>query len=142
MKNLTLSMISLAMILIVATTVYSVTTDKPAPTNSPGITYVVSVDASNADGLCHSYYVTISDNNGNIVGTPKLYHDGITNYVFHEAGPVYSPRVANLEKMENSDHHVCNQTIYTIPDVLNHRFFSNNTTYQFELYPTMVPGDD
>ena len=141
MKNLTLSMMSLAMILIVATTVYSVTTNKP-PTNSPGITYVVSVDASNVNGLCHPYYVTISDNNGNIVATPKLYHEGITNYVFHEAGPVYGPRVANLEKMGNSDHHVCNQTIYTIPDVINHRFFSNNTTYQFELYPTMVPGDN
>ena len=140
MKKLALSMMSLAMILFVATTVHSVTTNDPPPNNTTGITYVVSVDVSNANGLCHSYHVTISDRNGNLVASPKPYHDGIAYYVFHENGPITGPRVANLVEME-TDNHPCTNEVYTRPDIIHTRF-RNNETYFFTLYPSSVASEE
>lgn len=141
MKKLALSMMSLAMILFITSTVHSASTNDPFPSNSPGITFIVSVKVSNVNSLCHPYYVVITDKGGNLCTAPQPYQVGIENYVFHEAGPVTGTRVANLIEIEGLDHHVCLQKVYTYPDILKDRF-RNHSTYKFTLIPRFIASDE
>ena len=144
MKKLVLSTVSLAIFLFVGMTAYSLTTNIPTPPQektSQGITYVVMVDAPDNMELCHSYFVSIRDMNGNYVVPPIAYDEGITNYIFHENGPITGGRVAHLEKIHTASNLICPQNVYTAPDSKFQRF-SNTTTYMFNLYPIVIPGDD
>jgi len=140
MKKLAITMMSLVMIMLVVPTVHSVNTNEKPPANDPGITYVVNIELSSAIGLCNSYYVTISDRDGNLVASPLPYQEGTNTYIFHENGPVTGTRTANLVEMDKV-HHACTHNLYTQPDIKNNRF-RNNVTYLFTLHPTRITGDE
>lgn len=108
--------------------------------NPKGITYVVELDASNMAGLCHSYRVIITDENGLVVDEPKTFHEEINTYVFHEMGPVSGTRIAQLEKIQNSSPYACKQAIYTIPNAVTN-IFRNGATYLFDLAPEIMPAN-
>lgn len=141
MKKLTLSIVSLVAFLFIATTAFSVTTDDPKPLNSTGITYVVVVHPPNNLLICHSFYVAITDKNGFYVVPPQQYIQGINTYVFHENGPFAGVRIANLRESYHSHQHVCVQNVYTYPDAKFQKFMGS-TTYEFHLYPRIVPVDE
>ncbi len=134
MKKLKVSMMSLAMILFVAATVYPMSSNEPLPTTPPTITYVVNVQMSQKISLCNTYHVTLRDQNGVLVTEPQLYQEGVSYYSFHENGPVSGTRIANLEENIPSDNPSCTLSIYTEPDVMKTRF-RNNKIYFFVLYP-------
>ncbi len=136
MKKLILSTVSLTIFLFVGMTAYSLTTNLPTQTTQ-GITYVVMVDAPENMEICHSYIVSIRDMNGNYVVPPIVYDEGITNYIFHESGPVTGVRVAHLEKIHMGNNHICPQNVYTAPDT-KFQIFNNSTTYTFNLYPIII----
>ena len=142
MKNSTLSMVSLAIVLLLTTTAFSIQDNIPKPQKtSPGITYLVSVTAPSGFGSCSSYLVTISDMQGNYVVAPQLYFKGRANYVFEEQGPVSGGRIANLEKLQSLNSFVCGMEYYTPADAVFYKFI-NLSSYEFFLSPQIVPGDD
>jgi len=139
MKKFTLTMMSLAMILISVTTVSSVTPGEKPPTNSTLITYVVNVDLSSVVGLCNQYNITISDENGNLVASPRPYVEGTSIYVFYEIGPITGKRIANLEE----DEIVlgpCSNQIYTNPDILDSK--ARRSIYHFTLHPRVIEPEN
>lgn len=136
MKKFKLSMMSLVMILIFVTTVSSVTTNEKPPTNSPLITYVVDVDLISVVGLCSEYYVTISDEDGNLVVSPLPYIEGTSTYVFYEIGPISGKRIANLEEVWVVLG-PCSNQIQTNPDIID--CSSRHSTFRFSLHPTVIP---
>ena len=138
MKKLVLSTVILTIFLFVGMTAYSLTTNLPTQT-SQGITYVVMVDAPDNLELCHSYFVSVRDMYGNYVVPPIAYDEGITNYIFHESGPVTGVRVAYLEKTHMGNNLICPQNVYIAPDT-KFQIFNNSTTYVFNLYPIIVPS--
>jgi len=107
-------------------------------TNPKGITYLVEIDAANIIGLCHSYRIIIRDENGVIIDEPKLFHEGIVKYVFHEMGPVSGKRIAHMEQIPNSAPNVCSQALYSTPHIHSNTF-RNGATYLFQLSPVVLP---
>jgi Phr family secreted Rap phosphatase inhibitor len=142
MKKLTLSILSLALVLILSTSAFSTQDNIPKQQKrTPSVTYLISVTAPAGFGSCSSYLVTISDIFGNYVAAPQLYYDGRANYVFEEEGPVTGGRVANLEKLHPLNNKVCSIQYYTPSDAIFYKFL-NLTSYEFFLNPQLVPGDD
>jgi hypothetical protein len=141
----TLNVFTTVMILALITVgTQSFTTKRPEVANEihhTGITYVVTVDHPNGTGMCHSYLVVISDEEGNPIDAPIPYHEGIDNYIFHENGPVTGTRTAHLQRIHSSGQHHCSQVMITPPDQIT-GCFRNGSTYLFSLHPQVVPGDD
>jgi len=89
-------------------------------------------------GLCHSYRIILTDEDGLLVDEPKTYYEWIDTYVFHEIGPVSGKRIAHLEKIHNSSPNTCNQTLFTAPNAVTD-LFRNGETYLFYLSPAIMP---
>ena len=104
--------------------------------NPAGITYVIVIDDVNISGLCYSYLVKVTDDNGEVVADPIMFQAGINNYIFHESGPVSGSRIAKLEKISSSPK-ACNQILYTPPQVMTNNFRSGST-YIFNLSPKVI----
>ena len=138
MKTILRISLTTCILIIFSISVLSETTNDPRKTNDDnprGITYVVvEVDATNMTGLCHSYRIIVIDENGMIVDEPKVYHEGITKYIFREMGPVTGERTAILEVIPDTSPNTCNQNLYSVPDTQSNRF-GNGQTYLFYLYP-------
>lgn len=112
-------------------------TNNPVPPTD--ITYVVSVYTPAGMQYCGTYYVTIRDEYGFPIGAQIQYQAGVTNYIFHENGPVMGIRTAVLTN-NLSPGSVCNQVLNTQPVSMQH-FFRNGLTYMFDLYPVVQPAN-
>ena len=134
----------LTMVLFLVITAYAFNTNDPRnviTTNPAGITYIVDINFTGSYGICDSYYIMICDEDGVPVAPPKIYVEGVNSYVFHESGNVNDTRVAHMERVLTSGPSVCNQPLFASPVSLTTNFASGST-YVFNLYPTLVPGDD
>jgi hypothetical protein len=144
MKNILKIAASLLVVFFVTSTAYSLTKNNPktsTSSNPSGITYVVEVNFTNPGSFCHSYQVVLTNENGVPVTAPIDYNIGITNYVFHENGPVNGTRIAHLERVSSSSSVACNQSVYSSPNAVATNF-RNGSTYMFYLSPTITPGLD
>lgn len=144
MKKLTISVLSLAVVLFITTTSFTISKKGERTqrhNTTPITTYVVNVDGTNAAGFCGVYYVVVTSPCGNMVTMPQVYQEGVSNYVLQEVGPVQGVRVAKLMKLFGPDNTVCSQNMVTSPDALMINY-SNNTLSIFRLSPRLSPGDD
>ena len=144
MRNLTLTTLVAAM--IISLTAMAFTTPKKADpqtnrTNTNVVSYVVNVDNTYAHGFCGDYYVMVTMPCGNPIAPPKLFVEGVGNYVFQEEGTVSGNRVAKLVQVSSQSTSVCPLQVYTQP-VSQPINYSNNTLSMFFLYPQLVPGDE
>ena len=144
MKKIVSIISTIALVFLLSSAAHSFTKKDPKTvitTNPVGITYIVDVHLNNSS-LCNTYYVQVTDEFGNLVAPPKYYQEGITSYVFHEEGSLYqATRVAHLVELETSDPSVCNNPVYAVPASQFNQFLSGST-YLFNLYPVVIPGDD
>lgn len=109
--------------------------------NPAGITYIVEITGISAGDLCHDYQVVMTDANGTPVCMPIMFQAGISNYVFHESGPVNETRIAQLLEVYTPGQTACEQTIYIEPHEDN-KNFQSGSTYHFLLQPLVLPGND
>ena len=145
MKEFVTKLTAVTLILLLAVSVQSNSKKDPRRTNGNnpvGITYVVNIDASNAGNICFTYIVSIKDENGNNVGNSWVYMEGISSYVFHEAGPVSGTRTAHLDRIDFQCSQNCGNVFYTQPAMLNNNNFRSGRTYIFNLEPTSVPSNN
>jgi uncharacterized protein YjdB len=130
--------------MFLATTAFSVTKKDPrlvTSSNPAGITYVVEVNLTSTASLCGSYQITLTNEDGVPVAASKVFNVGITNYIFHENGPVEGTRIAHMEKINSSFSGVCGQILHSPSSAVTTNF-RNGSTYMFYLSPTMLPGND
>ncbi len=132
MKTLKIfALVSLALIFIGVTAVYSKTNPNPNGDNGSGmIKYQVKVQPTNPLVLpSEQVYVVMTDENGNPVARPQLFIPGIWIYTFGEAGPVTGVREARMVLSGGRTF-----PEYPSPDIQKGTFY-NGRVYQFNLYP-------
>jgi|GEM_PF-2301599 len=134
----------LTMVLFLVSSAYSFTKKDPDNSvivNPAGITYIVDINFTHQYGVCDSYYVMVCNEDGTPVAPPRLFQEGVTSYVFHESGNVNETRVAHMERVQMYGPTVCNEPLYAPPASITNNFMSGST-YVFNLYPLVIPGDD
>jgi len=146
MKKFLKTITILSIIFFTAASVSSYAKKNPGKTktsgnNPAGINYVVTITTPECGGMCHTYSVVIKDENGNIIGSPLVFQEGVDNYVFHESGPVSGTRIAYLEKIYVSGKYICSRVLVTQPEQIT-GYFRSGSTHLFHLYPAMVVGND
>lgn len=109
--------------------------------NPAGITYVVEVDMVNTGGICHTYSILITDENGILADRPKSFQEGISTYVFHEKGPVSGQRIARMVRESNSSPNICSQALSTVQNAVTSNF-RNGSTYLFYLSPNSTTANN
>ena len=143
MKKTKLTIISLALMVFLTTSAFSVAKNNPFSSkkgSQPGVTYIVEVNNTNTYGFCHAYNVVITNAYGEQVVEPILLQAGVSTYVFHERTPECGMRIAQLIELDVLEV-VCSQRVYAREDVISTSFRSG-ATYKFNLNPVFVPGDD
>jgi hypothetical protein len=137
------SVLSLALILAVATAVYA--TNKPIKSSGKliktTIKYEVNVHLQDiGNDLCNTYLVQVTDENGNPVAHPQVYVPGTSRYIFNEtsSAPV-KIRIASLI-LSNGELHGCAISLVTPKDIKIGQFLPGQT-YWFDLYPAVVKED-
>jgi len=140
MKKITITIISLAMIFIFASTATSLinanTTSFPKAAATT-IKYIVNVNLAQEQAICGSYIVMLTDGDGNMIAPAQPYIQGVYSYVFYEIGHDFvGNRVARMEISESMDDPVCDQPLVT-PPIERFTFYKTGQTYLFNLYPTM-----
>jgi hypothetical protein len=98
-----------------------------------GITYTVTIqNGQQLGGVIYcSYYVVMTDGEGNPVAPPKEFHYGTWSYTFHEQGPVVGTRVARLTRHPQA---ICPNTYYFTVDKRTGTFY-NGMIYLFQVEP-------
>lgn len=135
---------ALLIVLLFSTAAHSLNKKDPrnlALNNPAGITYIVEVEHTNTSGLCNLYYVMVTNENGEPIDQPLYYVEGVTTYVFHEAGPVLGTRTAHLTMLPSNAPNLCNQTLNASPSSMT-TSFRNGSTYIFNLDPSLFHRDE
>jgi hypothetical protein len=71
----------------------------PVENKAKWVTYVVKIENESNLNAAAQYLVMMTDESGHQVATAQLYHPGISDYTFKEAGTVRGTRVARLVKL-------------------------------------------
>jgi len=142
MKKISYLVVLVGLVMFITSTAFSLTKNKSSRnTTDEMITYVVEVNNQSTNSFCQSYYVIITDDRGNAISFPRMYHAGIDTYVFHEYGPVSGSRVARFVEIDHLNSFTCGEKVYAIPDAIVTNF-RKGASYLFNLYPVKVPGED
>ena len=104
----------------------------------PGITYGVTIHFQDlTKKICNPYLVQIIDETGRLVAPAQVFIKGINKYVFYEKAPALGrTRMAVLIPVNYSQHFVCPNDFFTLPDIKMGPF-KTGQTYTFDLYPTI-----
>lgn len=144
MKNNSLTVLILAMIVSFTTMAFTYPKKADPPTNKTNsnlVTYVVNIDDTYSHGFCGEYYVVVTLPCGNPVAPPQLYQEGKDNYIFEEAGSNSGMRYAKLIRVYGQSTVNCTHQVYAQPDYENITFACNSLC-MFYLFPVLVSGND
>jgi hypothetical protein len=101
-------------------------------TAGKSITYVVNIDPNGSPaGYAFKYYVMITDDRGNVVGSPQPFRIGTWSYEFREAGIVSGSRTA---WMVLDPHFISPNAYIFLPSTMAGPFVAG-TSYYFTLTP-------
>lgn len=134
MKRLVRITSLMTLLLFLVANMHSFAKKKPEATNgnsNQGITYVVTVSTPPTGETCNAYFIVIRDESGEQLSAGLHYQPGITNYIFHESGPVSGTRTAYLERTGASQY-LCNEILVAEPDAISGEF-KNGYAYLFSL---------
>jgi len=96
------------------------------------ITYVVNIaQTGNPSGYSYKYYVMITDERGNVVGSAQPFRFGTWTYLFRESGMVQGSRTARMVLDPNFN---SPNAYYFLPSTLPGPFVAGNS-YSFTLTP-------
>jgi hypothetical protein len=130
-----LSALSLGLMLIAMTAVYSTPIETPNPISQarPDITYVVNIAHYAGAISAHTctYFILITTEQGHAVAPPQEFRPGVWSYIIKEKGNVTGTRVA---KMVSGPALSCPGTVTYRPDSKT-GIFKAGQTFQFLVAP-------
>ena len=102
------------------------------------VNYEVVVHFGIEESLCNTYQIEILDSKGAQVAPAQVYTLDNTMYKFEEqTNQTKGVRIARLVMVQFGPHYICENELFSTPDVKVIEFHDGNT-YRFDLYPRLV----